>query len=99
MAPTNFQAETAKARAILELAEGVTNGPGLSFVRAYVGAIDEGRIIDPSQPAQIPVKPKVPFQHLPVTNDSLDGREREQYSGPTRGSREWFEGLKARLTA
>jgi hypothetical protein len=97
MAPTKFAAEVAQSRAILEIAAGRIDGPGLQFVRAYVGAVDEGRISDPSQPRQVPAKPKAPFQHLPITNDVLDGRQREDYKGPTRGSAAWFAALKKQV--
>jgi hypothetical protein len=97
MSFTPFQAEVAQARAILEIAAGEIDGPGLQFVRAYVGAVDEGRITDPSAMRQIPPKPKAPFQARPLTNEIIDGREPEKYAGPSKGTREWFEALKDRV--
>jgi hypothetical protein len=97
MAPTQFQADIARARAIVEVAEGVTDGPGLEFVRAYLAAADSGRIHDPSLPAQLPAKPKVPYQTRPITNDLLDGRQVEEYKGPTKGSAAWFAALKKQV--
>jgi hypothetical protein len=94
MAVTNFTIKVARTRAISELAAGITDGPGLASCRAWLAAVDAGRVPDPMLPVQIPPKPKVPFQLRPITNDLLDGRERQAQAGPARGTAGWFAARK-----
>jgi len=39
----------------------------------------------------------VPYQTRPITNDLLDGRQVEEYKGPTKGSAAWFAALKKQV--
>jgi hypothetical protein len=96
-AATDFQIEVMTKRALVELAEGKTDGPGLQTVKVWIEMVDAGKITDPSLPRQPAVKPRKAIQTRPLTNETLDGRVRQEHTGPARGTREWFDALKARV--
>lgn len=91
---TDWQMQLWRNRALIELAEGRTDGPGLQSVRVWLAMVDAGRITDPSLPRQPEVKPLKPIQGQPLTNAELDGRVTTPYRGPTVGTREWFAARK-----
>jgi hypothetical protein len=91
---TEFQADVLRARALVEVAEGRTDGQGLQFVRNYLAMVDAGQLQDPSVPRSPVVKPLKRIDPRPLTNDVLDGRECVRPTGPTVGSRGWFAARK-----
>lgn len=96
---TNFQMEVARNRALVELAEGQADGPGLAFVKSWLAAVDSGRITDPSLPRQPVPKPLKRIQTRPLTNADLDGQIRQDYEGPAFGTADWFAARRKRKAA
>jgi hypothetical protein len=70
---TSLETDIALATAIVELADGITDGPNMRFARAFVQQHADGRVADPNGLPKPPVKPlKEPTALQPLTNRDLD---------------------------
>jgi hypothetical protein len=89
---TSLAVDRELARAVCELADGISDGPGVAFARSFLGQIERGAVADPNKlpsPPAAPAKPPRPIDVL--TNRDVDAKQQVS-PPPRRGQRIWIGG-------